>query len=120
MEDKNYKCSGHKDIDASIYCHECNAYFCNKCVKIHSELVKNHHTFHIDKDTDELFTGFCQEKNNPNELNYFCKDHNILCCIACIGKIKTRENGKHFDCNVCDINDICDEKRKIYLIILKI
>ena len=112
MEGQNYKCSGHKDTDAIRCCGECNTYFCNTCEKLHSELFKNHHTFQIDKDTDELFTGFCQVKNNPNELNYFCKDHNILCSVASISKIKTRENGKHSDCNVCDINDICDEKRK--------
>ena len=114
MEFKNYKCSfeDHKNIDAIRYCQECNAYFCNKCEKVHSGLLKNHHTFPLDKDIDEFFTGFCKEKNHPCELNYFCKDHNKLCCTCCIAKIKTRENGKHNDCNVCDINDICDEKKK--------
>ena len=114
MEFQNHKCSSevHKDIDASKYCQECNVYLCNKCEKLHSELFENHQTFQIDKDTDELFTGFCQEKDHPAALNYFCKDHNKLCCIGCIAKIKTRENGKHHDCNVCDINDISDEKKK--------
>ena len=112
MEDHTYKCSLHKDIDAIRCCIECNTYFCNKCENLHSELFKIHHTFQLDKDTDELFTGFCQEKNHKHELEYLCKDHNILCCGLCIAKIKTRENGKHHDCNVFDINDICDEKRK--------
>ena len=114
MEFQNHKCSSkaHKDAEPSIYCQECNAYFCNKCVKIHSELVENHHTFLSDKDNNKLFTGFCKEKNHKNELYYFCKDHNTLCCGLCISKIKTRENGKHHDCNVCDINDIFDEKKK--------
>ena len=52
------------------------------------------------------------KKKNTKRLNYFCKDHNDLCCACCIAKIKTRENGKHHDCNVCDINDICEEKKK--------
>ena len=122
MEFQNHKCSSevHKDIDASKYCKECKVYLCNKCEKYHSELLKNHHTFPSDKDINELFTGFCKEKNHPNELHYFCRDHNALCCMGCLCKVKTRENGKHHDCNVCDINDICDEKRIIYLIILKI
>ena len=112
MEDQISKCSHHKDIDAIKCCGECHTYLCNKCEKLHSELFDNHHTFQLDNDIDELFTGFCQEKNHPNELNYHCKDHNKLCCSSCISKIKTRENGKHHDCNVCDINDICDEKKK--------
>ena len=112
MQDQNYKCSVHKDTDAIRCCGECKAYYCNKCEKSHSELLKHHHIFQIDKNTDKLFTGYCKEKNHPVELNYFCKNHNILCCAICISKIKTRENGKHHDCNVCDINDICDEKKK--------
>ena len=112
MESQNYICSVHKDVDASKYCAECNLYFCNKCEKHHSEIFKNHQTFIPDKNINEIFTGFCKEKNHRKELDYYCNDHNILCCIACIGKIKTRENGKHFDCNVCDINDICDNKKE--------
>ena len=112
MEDLNYKCSLHKEVDACKYCQECNTYFCNKCEKHHSEIFKSHHVFQIDKNADELFTGFCQEKDHRNKLEFICKDHNILCCAVCISKIKTREYGKHFDCNVCDINDICDEKKK--------
>ena len=40
MQDQNYKCSVHKDIDAIRYCGECNAFYCNKCEKLHSELNK--------------------------------------------------------------------------------
>ena len=112
MDDQNYKCSLHKEIDACKYCQECIAYFCKNCEKSHSELLKHHHAFQIDKNTNELFTGYCKENNHPNELHYLCKDHNLLCCVACISKIKKRENGKHFDCNVCDINDISDVKKK--------
>ena len=112
MEDQNYKCSLHKEIDACKYCQECIAYFCNNCEKSHSELLKHHHLFLIEKNTDELFTGYCKENNHQKDLHYLCKDHNLLCCVACISKIKTRENGKHFDCNVCDINDIYEEKKK--------
>ena len=114
MELQNHKCSfnNHKNIDAIKYCQECNIYLCNKCENIHLGFFKNHHILLLNQDIDELFTGYCKEKNHPNLLNYFCKDHNDLCCPCCIAKIKTRENGKHFDCNVCDINDICDEKKK--------
>ena len=114
MELESYKCSleEHKEIDAIKYCPECNIYLCNKCEKVHLGLLKNHQIFQLDKNIDELFTGFCKEKNHKIELNFFCKDHNELCCAACITKIKTRGYGKHSDCQVCDINEICEEKKK--------
>ncbi len=114
MEVQNQNCSfeDHKNIDAIKYCQECNIYICNKCEKIHSGFFKNHHSLSLDKDRKEFFTGYCKEKNHQNKLSYFCKDHNTLCCVGCIAKIKTRGNGIHFDCNVCDINDICEEKKK--------
>ena len=34
-------------------------------------------------------------------VDYFGMDHNTLCCVACI-----------FECNVYDINDIYNEKKK--------
>ena len=47
MEFQNNKCSSevHKDIEASKFCQECNLYFCDKCEKQHSELIKSHHIF---------------------------------------------------------------------------
>ena len=114
MEFQKHKCSSidHKDVEAVKYCQKCNVYLCNKCDKFHGNLFQNHHAYPLDKDLKEIFTGFCKEENHQKELNYFCKDHNELCCTSCISKIKTRGNGKHSDCNVCDINDICDEKKK--------
>ena len=84
MELQIYKCSfeDHKNIDAIKYCQECNIYLCNKCEKLHLGFFKNHHNFPLDKDINELFNGYCKEKNHPNELYYFCKDHNDL-CFAC-------------------------------------
>ena len=114
MEVQNKKCSfnDHKNIDAIKYCQECNKYLCNKCEKFHSGLFEDHNTLPLDKEIDEFFTGYCKEKNHPIELSYFCKDHNVLCCTSCIAKIKTQGNGAHHDCNVCDINDISEEKKK--------
>ena len=106
------KCSqeAHKENIALSYCQECNLYMCNKCESYHSKLFNNHNKFSLDKDTNEVFTGFCQEINHNKELKYFCKVHNKLCCVACISKIKDKENGQHNDCNVCSIDEIKDEK----------
>ena len=101
-----------QSFDAAKYCGEFYSYFCNKCENYHSEIFQNHHVFQLDNDINELFTRFCKEKNHKNELYYFCKDYNILCCPICIAIIKTRENGKHHDCNVSNINDICYDKKE--------
>ena len=110
---KQRKCSSkkHEEIEAILYCYECRIYMCNKCEKIHSELFQNHKKFNIDKDTSEIFTGYCKEENHLEKLNYFCKTHNKLCCSSCIVKVKRQGNGQHTDCDVCNIEDIKDEKK---------
>ncbi len=45
------------------------------------------------------------------KLEFFCKSHNKLCCLACISKIKIKNYGMHKDCNICPIEKIKDEKR---------
>ena len=45
------------------------------------------------------------------QLSYFCKDHNQLCCAACIAKINKNGDGQHHDCDVCSIEDIKEEKK---------
>ena len=113
MDNKIRKCSlnSHNEIDAIYYCQECKIYICNKCEKLHSELFLNHHLFNLGENIDELFTGFCKIKNHQNQLDYFCKTHNELCCANCITKIKSKGNGQHTDCNICNIEDIIDEKK---------
>ena len=109
------KCSSvnHKEIEALYYCGECKIYMCNKCDKFHSEIFQNHYKIKLEKGNDikELFTGFCKEKSHKDELQYFCKKHNSLCCAKCITKLKGEENGQHFDCDIFFIKDIENEKR---------
>ena len=100
----------HQDSKAISYCQECKIYMCNKCDKIHSGLCLKHHKYNLEKEIKEIFTGFCKEEKHSNILEYYCKTHNILCCAACISKIKGRGNGQHTDCNVCFIEEIKEEK----------
>jgi len=108
------KCSlkKHEQIDAIIYCQECNKNMCNKCQNLHSELFDSHHVYNLNKNLKEIFTGLCKEKNHNKELNYFCKNHNVLCCAVCLCKIEDKGNGLHKNCEACLINDIQEEKRK--------
>ena len=109
--DIEIKCSleEHKEIKANKYCPECRIYLCNKCENMHSTLLKFHHPYFINKE-EEIFTEFCKEKNH-SELKYFCKNHNILCCVACIAKLNKKGEGQHKDCDVCYIEEIKDEKK---------
>ena len=66
----------HKEIVATLFCPECRIYMCNKCEKAHSDLFETHHPFKLSKDED-IFTGYCQEKNHLDELKYFCKDPTV-------------------------------------------
>ena len=54
-----------------------------------------------------------QRKDHSLKLDYFCINHNQLCCPACIAKIKYKGFGKHKDCNVCSIKKIKKKKKKI-------
>ena len=111
MEQKKCSSKEHKEVNATIYCIECKVYMCNKCEKFHSNLLQNHHQYNIDKNINEIFTGFCMKDNHFIDFKYFCKTHNELTCPACIAKIKGDGFGQHFECNVCLIKDIKEEKK---------
>ena len=85
---------------------------CNKCEKFHISFFPNHNSITLDKDISKIFTGYCTVENHKIELEYFCKTHNVLCCAQCISKIKSKGNGQHTDCNVCNYEDIIDEKKQ--------
>ena len=112
MEEK-IKCSlkEHKGINAIKYCPECKINMCNKCENYHSSpLFKNHHPYNISK-SQNIFTGICQEKNHFNELEYYCKNHNKLCCVTCLCKLNEKGEGQHKDCDVYYLEKIKEEKK---------
>ena len=113
MNDLNKKCSSkeHENIEANSYCHECKIYICKKCENIHSILFQNHLLSKTTDDLDQIFTGICKVKGHSDKLKYFCKTHNVLCCAACISKIKDDENGQHKKCKICSIDKIKNIKK---------
>ena len=110
--DNKKKCSNkkHSEINAISYCSDCNLYLCNKCTNIHSEYLEIHHIYNLDSNNQEIFTGKCYELNHKNDLEFYCKNHNQLCCAVCLCKIKTNGKGQHNECEVCLIKEIKDEK----------
>ena len=110
--DNKKKCSNkkHSEINAISYCSDCNLYLCNKCTNIHYEYLEIHHIYNLDSNNQEIFTGKCYELNHKNDLEFYCKNHNQLCCAVCLCKIKTNGKGQHNECEVCLIKEIKDEK----------
>ena len=111
---QNKKCSikKHSEIDAINFCQECRIYLCNKCQNLHHELFEEHHLYNLDKNLNDIFTGFCQEENhNHYELEFYWKTHNTLVCLACSSKLDKKGYGQHKDCDICLIDNIKEEKR---------
>ena len=109
------KCSNkkHSDINAITFCLECNLYLCNKCTNIHLEYLDTHHNYNLDKfKAEEIFTGLCNSLNHKIKLEFYFKTHNVLCCSACLCKIKEKGNGQHSECLVCSIENIKEEKKR--------
>ena len=113
MEEQIKKCSlkSHNKYNAVFLCQTCKLYLCEKCLFYHSELFEEHKLIKIEIDINKAFTGICKEKKHNIELEYFCKDHNILCCAACISKIKSKGYGAHKDCQIFNIEEIKEEKK---------
>ena len=98
----------HFEIDATIYCSQCRIYMCDDCKRYHQEKRPNHKIRDLNSIEKELF---CKEAKHNEELKYFCKNHNKLCCSKCINKIKDEENGQHSDCTILNITEIEEEKK---------
>ena len=120
MIDPMNKCysKGHEEIMSNYYCLQCKIYICKKCEIFHSNLFhqKNHILINLDKNKEinDIFTGYCKENNHLEKLEYYCKNHNKLCCSSCIVKIKRDGKGQHTDCNICIIENIKDEKKNLF------
>jgi len=113
MDKSIHNCSSknHNDIKAISYCFECKINLCNKCENFHYQLFQDHQLYKIDENINEIFTGFCKEKNHLEKLKYYCLSHNKLCCASCITKLKGKGVGQHTDCEVFFVDDIKDEKK---------
>lgn len=113
MNFQNKKCSfaKHSEKYGKITCVNCNMNLCKECEIFHSNFCKEHLTYNIEKEQKDIFNIFCQEPEHKIKFEYFCRSHNILCCARCITKIKNEKNGKHTDCDICNIEDIVESKK---------
>ena len=112
MEYQTKKCSSkkHEDSDAINYCQFCRVYLCEQCQKIHDELY-NHPLTQLKSSLNDNISNFCSLDNHNNKLDFYCKTHNVLCCAACISKLKLKGNGQHSECDISLLDDIKVEKK---------
>ena len=103
----------HSEQTATNFCFKCKKFLCETCSTSHYDTNPKHNLFSVDKDLHLNFTGFCNEGNHPNKLDYYCSTHNNLCCAACLCKLKENGDGQHTECKVCYIGDIKEEKKKL-------
>ena len=87
MEKHKKICSSknHDNSEAIIYCQLCRVYICEKCKNIHNELY-DHPLIDLKSDPKDNISGFCEEENHNMKLDFYCRNHNILCCHSCFSK----------------------------------
>ena len=74
--------------------------------------MEDHKTINLNE-KKEIFIDKCNIENHNAKLEFYCKEHNTLCCGLCIAKIKEKGYGQHSECEVINIEKIKDEKRNI-------
>jgi len=82
METKKCSSKNHGEINAISFCPKCFIYLCNKCENIHTDLLQNHISYHLNIKENELFTDICKEKNHNSFLQFFLQNsQSIMLCI---------------------------------------
>ncbi|VDI82093.1 Hypothetical predicted protein [Mytilus galloprovincialis] len=89
----------HIDIQASVWCRECQETLCDSCNKQHKRVnvCKNHYTIAVDilpskEVLKSLSSNQCPEHTNSSAVLY-CLDHDEPCCSKCLV-----QNAKHNKC----------------------
>ena len=113
MELNMKKCSSkeHSNINAFLFCNNCQVYLCKKCESFHSNLFHNHSLFKLDQDIKDIFKKKKKKDNHNQILEFYCKTHNELCCASCICVLKGRGKGFHSSCEICFLEDIKEDKK---------
>ena len=90
---------------------QCKIFMCNKCLNHHKDLFEDHQQINLENNLNEIFIDNCKEKGHINKLEFYCKNHNTLCCVCCVSNIVENNYGQHKNCDVCTIEKIKDEKK---------
>lgn len=96
----------HINIQASVWCRECQETLCDSCNKQHKRVnvCKNHYTIAVDllpskEVLKSLSSNQCPEHTNSSAVLY-CLDHDEPCCSKCLV-----QNAKHNKCKIETIQE---------------
>ncbi|XP_052073668.1 tripartite motif-containing protein 45-like [Mytilus californianus] len=77
-----------KSLTATKYCSDCEERLCTDCGESHcrSKAFKSHHVIDLSSIGSNILTSAKKSCNVHSEmlLDYYCTDHEIVCCKACI------------------------------------
>ncbi|XP_053386641.1 RING finger protein 207-like [Mercenaria mercenaria] len=89
-ESKCFPCSAQDlDIPASVYCNTCKEHQCDDCQKCHERFsyMKGHEIIKLEPGIKQTglkkLRKICQCDIHSKDLEFLCKDENVLCCGTC-------------------------------------
>ncbi|XP_045180001.2 tripartite motif-containing protein 5-like [Mercenaria mercenaria] len=87
---KCFPCSAQDlDIPASVYCNTCKEHQCDDCQKCHDRFsyMKGHEIINVEPGIKQTglkkLRKICQCDIHAKDLEFLCKDENVLCCGTC-------------------------------------
>ena len=99
---KNFECVFHSNKNNTLYCLQCEKWFCEDCQKLHDEFV-DYHTFinfqissinYCENHLDENFSESQYKKKY--RVSYYCSDCEKFFCKYCFdSKNCSSQNGEH-------------------------
>ena len=88
-----FPCRGRNIINTSVsWCMECEEELCSECAEYHTALkvTRNHHVVDLKLKTSYSSllkkSSLVCEQHTDYEVEYFCVDHDELCCRDCLAK----------------------------------
>ncbi|XP_063448475.1 uncharacterized protein LOC134728004 [Mytilus trossulus] len=79
-----------KSLRATRYCSDCEERLCTDCAESHCRFkaFKSHHVIDLSSIGSNILMSAKKNCNFHSEmmLDYYCTDHEIVCCRACISK----------------------------------
>ena len=103
----------HKEKKAIKECENCDIKLCQECSKFHSKYLPLHNLILINNEKSFYSKINCsQENHNKIPLNYYCQNHNELCCAFCLCIKEENNLGNHNKCKIISINEIENIKKQ--------
>ncbi|CAG2197881.1 unnamed protein product [Mytilus edulis] len=77
-----------KTPKAFQWCTECEEALCSECTEAHKvqKMSQSHHLVEIGKIPNKINLSYNCSKHQQLPFDYFCVDHDVICCKECLPK----------------------------------